>query len=112
MTTNIIADDRSSPETTMSPTARSFPGAAEVLDDATIADLSAIKITHMTPDELMRVIRASRLPLLTAASDEHLEFTGRKTLELLVYLAQCCCRKRTSASRRDFLDTKQKPEGS
>ncbi len=99
MTTNIIADDRDSLETTMSPTSRSFPGAAEVLDDATIADLAAIRITHMPPDELVRVIRASRLPLLTAASDEHLELNGRKTLELLVYLAQCCCRRRTNASQ-------------
>jgi hypothetical protein len=105
MTTNIIDDGRSSRETKISPIPRSCPGAPEVLDDATIADLSAIRITHMTPAELVRVIRASRLPLLTAASDEHLELNGRKTLELLVYLAQCCCRKRTNASqsRQTFL---------
>lgn len=100
MTTNIIADDRSSLDAKVSPTARLYPGAAELLNDATIADLSTMRIMQMTPDELVRVIRASHLALLTAASDEHLESNGRKTLELLVYLAQCCCRKRTTAAIR------------
>src|SRR5579859_3898230 len=80
MTTNIIAGARSSSKAKTGPAAPSFSNAADVWDDATIANLSAKKITHMTPDELVRVIRASRLPLLTAASDEHLESNGRKTL--------------------------------
>lgn len=76
----------------------SFSNAGEALDDATIADLSAMKISHMTDDELVRVIRAARMLQLTGASDEHLEYYDRITLERLVHLARRCCRNRTTAS--------------
>ena len=99
MTTTIIACQGSRLPTNTRQTDTSSRNSANALDDATIAEFSQMTISQMTRDELIRVIRASRLPLLTAASNEHLEFHDRKTLELLVYLAQRCCRKRTTLSQ-------------
>lgn len=78
---------------------RSFSKGAEALDDATIGDLSLDTISQMTRDELVRVIKAARLPLLSAASADHLEFHDRQTLERLVHLARRCCHNRMTASR-------------
>lgn len=105
MTMNIIACEGSRLTTITRPTDNSFPIPAEALDDETIAEFSQMTISQMTCDELIRVIRVSRLPLLTAACDEHLEFHDRKTLQLLVNLAQRCCRKRTmdSPARQFFV---------
>lgn len=80
-------------------TIRSLLNAREALDEATIADLPAMKISHMTDDELVRVIRAARILQLKCASDEHLDYYDRTTLERLAYLARRCCRNRTTASR-------------
>lgn len=98
MTTNRVACEGSRLTTNTRPTDNLFPNRAEALDDETIAEFSQMTISQMTCDELVRVIRVSRLPMLTAACDEHLEFHDRKTLQLLVNLAQRCCRKRTTDS--------------
>jgi hypothetical protein len=99
MTFQDITYDRSRLETKTRPMGHSLRGNAEALDDETIADLSPIKISRMARDEMVRVIRAARLPTLTSASDVHLEYYDRKTLEILVYLARRCCRNRTTAWR-------------
>ena len=75
------------------------PDTLQELDDARIAELSAIEISQMIHDELVRVIRAARLLRFACANDEHMEYYDRSTLERLVYLARRCCRNRTSASR-------------
>jgi len=98
MTTNTIACDRSRLEPKTRPIGNSLPDDGEALDDAKIANLSLLQISQMAGDELVRVIRASRLPLLTTASDEHLEFHDRKTLERLVHLGRRCCHHRTTAA--------------
>ncbi|HTI52233.1 MAG TPA: hypothetical protein VL475_14820 [Planctomycetaceae bacterium] len=99
MTRNNIASDRSHWGTKTRPLGEPLLDHAEMLDDAKIAALSRITIAQMNRDELLRVIRASRLPLLTTTSDEHLEFHDRNTLERLVYLARRCCRNRSAASQ-------------
>src|SRR5512140_2758005 len=98
MTTYIITWDRSHLKTKIIPTIRPLPDAAEALDDAMIADLSALKISQMTRDEFVRMIRAARLPQLNSATGEHLELYDRRTLERLAFLARRCCRNRTKAS--------------
>lgn len=85
-------------ETTGKSTNRSYSNAGEALDDATIADLPAMKISHMTNDELVRVIRAARLPKFNAASSANLEFYDSNTLVRLACLARHCCRNRMTAS--------------
>ena len=64
----------------------------DALDKSDVAELSLLKISRMTCDELIRVIRAAQLPLLRPDADEQLEFQDRPTLERLVYLARRCCR--------------------
>lgn len=64
----------------------------EALDKSDVAGMSPMQISRMTCDELIRVIRASQLPLLRPDTDEQLEFQDRPTLERLVYLSRCCCR--------------------
>jgi len=105
MRTNTIESDRSRFEVQTTPRGRSSPNAAEALDDTTIANLSAITISQVTRDELVRVIRAARLPLVCGATDGQLEFHDRSTLERLVYLARHCCRNRATdlQSRRSVV---------
>lgn len=79
-------------------TIRSFSNAGEALDDATIADLPAREISQMPDDELVRVIRAARLPKFNAASSANLEFYDSNTLVRLACLARHCCRNRMTAS--------------
>jgi hypothetical protein len=98
MTTSIIDRDLFRSETNSRPFGETVPDHAEALDDVTIADFSLIAISQMTRDELVRVVRASRLPLLTIARDEHLQFHDRQTLERLVHLARRCCHNRMTAS--------------
>ena len=62
------------------------------LDPATIAELSSRQISRMTRPELVRVVRAGRLPSL-GARPERLD---RATLERLAYLARLSCRRRPS----------------
>jgi hypothetical protein len=69
------------------------------LDGATIAGLSAETISRMDSDELLRVIRAARLPFVTEENDAHLTFQDQETLERLANLARRCCQSRASASR-------------
>ncbi|MGE5191335.1 MAG: hypothetical protein ACM3U2_02465 [Deltaproteobacteria bacterium] len=75
----------------------SSPRAVEALDDALIAGFTPVEIAQMTDDELVRAIRAARLPLPSGV-DEHLELHDRRTLERLVYLARRCCQTRSSAA--------------
>lgn len=88
-------------ETNARPADRSFSKITAALDDATIADLSPMKISQMPRDEMMRVIEAARLPLLPTGSAKHLEFHDRKTLERLVHLARRCCHNRRTASQSE-----------
>jgi hypothetical protein len=71
--------------------------ASETLDDALIAGFTPVEIAQMTDDELVRAIRAARLPL-RGGIDVHLEFHDRRTLERLAHLARRCCQTRTSAA--------------
>lgn len=64
------------------------------LDNATIAKLGCDEISRMTCEELVRVIRGSRLPLIDAERDRHLPNYGRDTLERLTYFARWCCQNR------------------
>lgn len=89
----------SNPELKARPADHSFSKVDEALDDATIADLSLTTISQMTRDELVRVIRDARLPLLAASSAEHLAFHDRRTLERLTHLAGRCCRHRAFVSQ-------------
>ena len=66
----------------------------EALDQSDVAELSPVQISRMTCDELVRIIRAARLPLVRPEIDDHLKFYDRPTLERLVYFARRCCRNR------------------
>jgi len=64
----------------------------EALDPATIAELPARQIPHMTGQELHRVIRAARTPAALARVD----YLDRGTKERLAHLARLSCRNRKS----------------
>ena len=64
----------------------------EVIDKVMVAELMPLQISQMTCEELARAIRASGLPIIQTALNEHLELYDRTTLERLVYLARRCCR--------------------
>ena len=64
------------------------------LDRQMIACPSSLEISRMTPAELARVIRASKLLVLRPEIENHLAYYDRPTLERLVYLARRCCRNR------------------
>jgi hypothetical protein len=64
----------------------------DALDKIAIAEISPIQISQMTCNEMVRVIRAAKMPLLRKDVSEHLELYDRDTLERLVYLARRCCR--------------------
>ncbi len=71
---------------------RGEPVAAdEALDKSTISQLSAILITRMTEEELIRVISIGGRPLLDRGTWPRLEYLDRPTLERLAYLARYCC---------------------
>ena len=57
-----------------------------------VAELSPLQISRMPCEELARVSRASGLPIIPTALNEHLELYDRTTLEWLVYLARRYCR--------------------
>lgn len=97
MSQSMIAYDHPHLKSETKPADRSVSNTADALDDTAIADLSPLHISRMTRGELVRVIKAARLPLLT--SSEHLEFRDRETLERLVHLARRCCHNRTAASQ-------------
>ncbi|QDT91519.1 hypothetical protein Pan161_31780 [Gimesia algae] len=61
-------------------------------DKSLIAELSATQISRMTCADLIRLIRAVKMPLLYNDISKHLEYYDRKTLERLVYLSRRCCR--------------------
>jgi hypothetical protein len=64
----------------------------EALDSSTIAGLSATTIERMTRRELIRVIRAARVPdRLCPKSGHCLAFYDLKTLRRLAYVARRCC---------------------
>jgi len=65
----------------------------EALEKSDIAELSATAINNMTCDELVRMIRVSKLSeSLCPNLDEHLPFYDRTVLTRLAHLAQRCCR--------------------
>src|SRR5262249_49789298 len=78
------------------PTSSRLVAAPEALDQGTIADLPATRISEMNCHELVRVIRNAHLPFLSDEACEHLAFHDRQTLERLANLAQRCCFNRTT----------------
>ncbi len=62
----------------------------EALDDATISELSSKQISRMTQGELVRTVRAARIP----AGKLRLEYFDRATLQRLAHQARLCCRQR------------------
>lgn len=72
------------------------PHPNEALDEEAVAELSSLTISQMTVAELTRVVKAARLPLLSATCVEHLEFRDRENLERLAHLARRCCCNRTT----------------
>jgi hypothetical protein len=68
----------------------SFDG--DALDKSAIAELSPIQITRMTCSELVRVIQAAQMALLSRDISDQVELYDRETLARLVYLARRCCR--------------------
>ncbi len=62
----------------------------EALDDATLAELSSKHISRMTRPEMMRAVRAARIP----AARRRLEYLDRPTLERLAYQARLCAQQR------------------
>ena len=94
MRPNLLIDEV---ETQSCVTASAPLSTIEALDDALIAGFTPVEIARMTDDELVRAIRAARLPL-RAGTDEHLAFHDRRTLERLAYLARRCCQTRTSGA--------------
>ena len=76
-----------------------LPLDAEPWDDATIAGLSPKQLSEMTTDELVRVIRAARLPRSTTSGVNNLKFLDIRTLQRFVYLARRCCQNRMAHSQ-------------
>jgi hypothetical protein len=73
-----------------------IPAVLDALDQGTIADLPATRISEMTRDELVRVIQSAHIPFLNEESGAHLVFQDRQTLERLANLAQRCCFNRST----------------
>jgi hypothetical protein len=72
------------------------PVAMDALDQETISELPATRISEMSCDELVRVIQNAHLPFLNEETSAHLVFQDRQTLERLANLAQRCCFNRTT----------------
>ncbi len=64
--------------------------AEEALDDAALAALSGKHIARMTRHEMVRVVRAARIP----AARRRLEYFDRPTLERLAHQARLCAQQR------------------
>jgi hypothetical protein len=79
------------PERYSSP-GRGSPERAEVLDSATIAEISSSDIERMTSEELARVVWAADLPHLPPVVESRLDYRDRPTLEKLAHQARLCCR--------------------
>jgi hypothetical protein len=73
---------------------QTFQG-ADALDGTIIAALTAQQVARMTRPELVRVILASRLPMLLPGLGLRLRYRDRPTLRRLVFLARECCRHRS-----------------
>jgi hypothetical protein len=72
------------------------PFAKDALDEGTISELPATRISEMSCDELVRVIQNAHLPFLSEETIEHLPFRDHQTLERLANLAQRCCFNRST----------------
>ena len=68
----------------------------EALDHAMIADLSNDQIRQMTSGELVRVIQAAPLDLMSEGCRQRLLYSDRLTQERLVFLARFCCQNQIS----------------
>lgn len=68
------------------------PYHADALNKAAVAELSPAQIDGMSRADMVRVIRAARMPLLRPDVEQHLEEYDRATLQRLVYLARRTCR--------------------
>jgi hypothetical protein len=90
MTPNLLAGGPGEVEQATRASSRA-PVAIEELDQGTISELPATRISEMTCDELVRVIQNANLPFLSEETSAHLAFHDRETLERLVNLAQRCC---------------------
>jgi hypothetical protein len=68
-------------------------GNHDMLDKSDVASLTANAINRMSRDELVRVIRVSKLPaMLCPAMDQNLPFHDQAVLTRLAFLARQCCR--------------------
>lgn len=66
---------------------------ADALDKSNVAELTATVIDGMQSDELIRVIRASDLPMLRGPGlARSLAFLDHSTLKRLTFLARQVCR--------------------
>lgn len=65
-----------------------------VFDEAAIASLSHDEIAQKSRQELIAIIRASRLPTFQPSLEPHLDFYDCRTLQRLAHLARRCCRNR------------------
>jgi len=81
-------------EVTIEQVADSSLGEEDALDQATIAEVSQLQIGRMSREELVRVVHASRLPLLLPEIGPHVRYLDRRTLERVTYLARRCCQNR------------------
>ncbi|MCA9116513.1 MAG: hypothetical protein KDA79_15620 [Planctomycetaceae bacterium] len=64
----------------------------EKLDKAEVASLSLRTIEELSDVQLIELIRAARLPMLTEERMAHVEFMPRELLKQLACLARRCCR--------------------
>jgi hypothetical protein len=77
-------------------TSNCAPPAIDALDQQTISDLPAARISEMSCGELVRVIQNAHLPFLSEETSAHLPFRDRRTLERLANLSQRCCFNRST----------------
>jgi hypothetical protein len=89
MVSNIVR----SPSSQKNSTTTSWPRSQdEALDKAAIAEIPTGLFSQMSREELIRVIRASELPLVDARTLERFQYLDRATLQRLAHLARRCCR--------------------
>lgn len=62
------------------------------LDKPTVAAFSTTQIRDMSRQDMIRAIRACRLPGVGERLGQHLKYYDRSTLQRLLYLARRCCR--------------------
>lgn len=85
---------------------------SEALDVEEMANLSLRTVETMTRDELIRVIRAARLPQMNIGRFCCLEQQDRETLLRLAFLARRCCRNRADQLKAKDVDRQRREAAS